>query len=301
MTREDKMIVSMPKAFIGFLGALALCATPALAQSQQNGLQGIPADAVGGTLQRGVPLSQLPRYAGHGKPGGGGVKNLIDHGGTILPATTIYYIWWGNYPNGWPSDAPAGLAALASDLQGSNFQKDIFPQYMRGSKMSWAFGSSAYDSSTPPGHGPKTSTIMNEVTGQIAAGKLPLDTNAIYVVLTSNFPGGVNYCAWHSWGSYNGTEIQFAYMPNTTGVSGCNDPQFTCNSYSAGTDSIANVLSHELSEAITDADGTAWYDSSGSEIGDKCAWQFSSCVNLTNSSWQLQEEWSNSISGCLQQ
>jgi hypothetical protein len=295
------MKISTPNAIAGLAGALALCAAPALAQSQQNGLQGIPADAAGGTLQRGVPISNLPSHTAHGKPGGG-VKNLIDHGGRILPATTVYYIWWGNYPGGWPSDASTGLDALVSGLQGSNFQNDIFPQYMRGSKMSWALGTSAYDSSTPPSHGPKTSTILNEVTSQISSGALPLDANAIYVVLTSNFPSGVNYCAWHSWGSYSGTEIQFAYMPNTTGVSGCNDPQFTCNSYSAGTDSIANVLSHELSEAITDADGSAWYDSSGAEIGDKCAWQFQTCVDLSKtSSWQLQEEWSNSASGCVQQ
>ena len=60
-----------------------------------------------------------------------------------------------------------------------------------------------------------------------------------------------------------------------------------------------------FSEAITDADGNAWFDSSGSEIGDKCAWQFQSCVNLTSGNWQLQMEWSNSANGgagaCIQQ
>jgi hypothetical protein len=142
---------------------------------------------------------------------------------------------------------------------------------------------------------------VNEACNTIAANGLTPDPSAIYVVLTSNFPKGVNYCAWHSWGSCNGTTIQVAYMPNTTGVSGCNDPQFTCNAHSQGTDSIANVLSHEISEAITDPQGSAWYDSSGSEIGDKCAWTFQNCVNLTSSSWQLQREWSNKASGCLQQ
>jgi hypothetical protein len=53
-------------------------------------------------------------------------------------------------------------------------------------------------------------------------------------------------------------------------------------------------------EAITDPDLSAWYDSSGSEIGDKCAWKFQSCVNLGSRSWQLQEEWSNSAGGCVQ-
>jgi hypothetical protein len=91
-------------------------------------------------------------------------------------------------------------------------------------------------------------------------------------------------------------------MPNTTGVGGC-DPGnlYNCNTYSQGTRCLANVTSHEYMEAITDADISAWYDSSGSEIGDKCAWQFSSCVPLSTGSWQLQQEWSNSASGCVQQ
>jgi hypothetical protein len=54
-------------------------------------------------------------------------------------------------------------------------------------------------------------------------------------------------------------------------------------------------------EAITDPDLNAWLDGSGSEIGDKCAWKFSSCVTLTTGSWQLQQEWSNATTGCVQQ
>ena len=39
----------------------------------------------------------------------------------------------------------------------------------------------------------------------------------------------------------------------------------------------------------------------GSEIGDKCAWLFTGPVTLSNGSvWQLQEEWSNAVTGCVQ-
>ena len=259
--------------------------------------QNIPPDAAGGTLQRGVPPSNLPHHA---FANASGTSNLIDHGGRILPNSSIYYIWWGNQ-NAWPTDATAGLTALASGLNGSSFLNDIFPQYMRGRGVATAYKQSLYDASAPPTHGPKTSTIVAEACKVISANGLNPDPTAIYMVLTSNFPGRVNYCAWHSYGNCNGTTIQVTYLPNTTGVSGCNDPVFTCNGYSQGTNSIANVLSHEFSEAITDATASAWYDSSGSEIGDKCAWQFQSCVNLTSGSWQLQMEWSNSRSGCLQQ
>ncbi len=276
--------------------ALASVAAAAML-AQDYRVEGIPPDAAGGTLQRGVPVSNLPARP----QGGASTSNLIDHGGKILPASDVYYIWWGNQ-SAWPSDAISGLTTLAGGFNGSKFLSDIFPQYMRTSGVSTAFVQSVYDSSTPPGHGPKTSTIVSEACKMIGANGLKLDSSAIYVVLTSNFPSGVNYCAWHSSGSCNGVTIQVAYMPNTTGVSGCNDPVLSCNSNTQGTNSIANVLSHEFSEAITDATGSAWYDSSGSEIGDKCAWTFQSCVTLANgSSWQLQEEWSNTASGCVQQ
>ena len=75
-----------------------------------------------------------------------------------------------------------------------------------------------------------------------------------------------------------------------------------CNSFSQGTRSLANVTSHEYMEVITDPDLDAWFDSAGQEIGDKCAFQFQSCVILANGgSWQLQKEWSNAVSACVQQ
>lgn len=281
--------------FVSLLSVVAMCAGTALAQPQ--GLEGIPDDAAGGTLQRGVFPSNLP---GHARSNASGTANLIDHGGRVLPTSNIYYIWWGDQA-AWPSDAYTGLTNLASGFNGSLFLADIFPQYMRGSSVSSAYQNSYTDLSAPPSRGPKTTTIVNEACKVIGANGLTPDPGAVYVVLTSNFPKGINYCAWHSWGNCNGTTIQVAYLPNTTGVSGCNDPVLSCNSYSQGTNGIANVLSHEFAEAITDATGSAWFDSSGSEIGDKCAWQFQACVNLTTSNWQLQTEWSNAAGGCVQQ
>jgi hypothetical protein len=284
-----------------FLMALTICVTTIYAQNPNSGNEGIPLDAAGGTLQRGVALSNLPGVARAGLGGQSSTtSNLIDHGGRVLPASKIYYFWWGN-ATAWPSDANSGLTSFAQGLNGSTFMGDIFPQYMRGAGVSTSYVTSYFDSSAPPNHGPQTSTIVNEACRVITNNGLTPDPTAVYVVLTSNFPKGANYCAWHSYGNCNGTTIQVAYMPNTTGVSGCNDPVLTCNTFSQGTQSIANVLSHEFSEAITDANANAWYDSSGSEIGDKCAWTFSACVNLKTSSWQLQKEWSNSVSGCVQQ
>ena len=76
---------------------------------------------------------------------------------------------------------------------------------------------------------------------------------------------------------------------------GC-DPQDTSGLHSQGLAAIANVSGHELSEAMSDpASPGAWYDGSGAENGDKCAWTFGGpLVSFGNGSkWKIQGEWSN--------
>ena len=251
----------------------------------------IPPGATG-QLQRGVPdpKGNRPRST---------PSNLIDHGGPVIPASKTYFIWWGP-PSAFPKDATE-LESVAQGLSGSSYL-GIMQQYMRGAPVSTNLAMSAGDTSAPPSRGPQTSTIVNEACKMIAANRWPTDPNALYTVVTSNFPK-INYCAWHSHGTCNGVDIKVAYIPNASGVAGC-DPGnlYNCNTYSQGTRSMADSYAHEFSEAITDPDINAWYDSSGNEIGDKCNFTYASCVNLgPGNSWQLQEEWSNAISACKQQ
>jgi hypothetical protein len=59
-------------------------------------------------------------------------------------------------------------------------------------------------------------------------------------------------------------------------------------------------------EAVTDPQLDAWYDLTGQENGDKCAWDFGSpSLNggTANVQWNthyyiVQQEWNNSIGGC---
>ena len=193
-----------------------------------------------------------------------------------------------------------GLESLLAGFGGSGYLA-IANQYMRGASATSSFVSGYNDPSAPPSHGPKTSTIVGEACSVINAHGLTADTDALYLVFTSNFPH-VSFCAWHDHGSCNGVDIQVAYLPNTAGVTGC-DPGnlFSCNSYSEGTRSIADSVAHEFMETVTDPDISAWYDKNGAEIGDKCNFDYGSCVTLGNgSSWQLQKEWSNAASGCVQ-
>src|SRR5207237_1185177 len=58
------------------------------------------------------------------------------------------------------------------------------------------------------------------------------DPNGVYFIYTSTGAGHVNYCAWHSYGNCsNGAPVQVAYMPNITGIAGC-DPQDTSGLHS---------------------------------------------------------------------
>jgi hypothetical protein len=224
-------------------------------------------------------------------------KNLIDHGGSVLPTSHVYAIYWGPVP----SDISDALFSFFSGFGGSSYA-NIMTQYMRGvppAPPASTYTSLPPDPSAPPSRSPSVSTIVNEVCASLGGGAP--DPAGVYFVITSNFPRSANFCAWHATGTCNGSSIAVAYLPNVTGVSGCGVTSLGSNPFSNGGQSIANVAAHELSESITDQLINAWYDSSGQEIGDKCAWQFGSAVTLSNGiEWQLQEEWSNSNSGCVQ-
>ncbi len=225
---------------------------------------------------------------------------LIDHGGKVLPTSNTYAIWWGNQSS-FPIDAKSGIDALFEGLTGSSFL-GVADQYERGVSTSSTFHTNWTDtSSSPPTRNPSVSTIVNEVCKVLSHNGASPDSSAMYFVYTSNFPRNVNYCAWHSYGYCNGVEVQVAYMPNVTGLAGCDPGNMGCNSYSQGTRALANVTSHELMESVTDPMLNAWYSSNGEEVGDLCSWQFQSCVTLTTGSWMLQEEWSNASGGCVQQ
>ena len=233
----------------------------------------------------------------------GGSSNLIDHGGPVLPTSNVYTIWWGS-SSSWNSNTKPGIAQLFGGLNGSGYAA-TGTQYMRGSPTVVNYIQSVNDFSTPPSQ-PSTSNIGAEVQKEVNNGSLPADPSGVYFVFTSNFPSRANYCAWHSYTSTSAGQVAIAYMPNVAGISGCDAVQASGisggTSYSdEGTLSLANVTAHEFMESITDQVLNAWYDSSGSEIGDKCAWQFNGPVQLANgSSWILQKEWSNAISGCTE-
>ena len=161
------------------------------------------------------------------------------------------------------------------------------------------------------------SQLQTEVARVVAAKGWPKGLGAEYFVY---FPPGVTtctsvasyecsgtiYCAYHSSMGSGASTILYANMPYD-GVSGCDSGEHP-NGDAA--DAELNVTSHESIETLTDPLGTAWYDSSGNEIGDKCNFNFGTPLGgapgaeyneqIASGNYYLQMEWSNAATGCVQ-
>lgn len=230
--------------------------------------------------------------------------NMTYHNGGVLLANRTESIFWGS---SWPTyngDIISGLDSFFGGFGNSNYA-GITTQYYQisGGIKQFIGAGSTYaghfiDGSTAPGGALSTSQVIAEACS--VTGNNP-DPNTLYLVYTDTTAGNVNYCAYHTWGSCGTKPVQAAYMPNITGLAGCDPGNLYGVPGSQGLRALANVTAHELEEAITDPRGSAWYDRQGAEIGDKCAWLFSGPVTLSNGSvWQLQKEWSNAVTGCVQ-
>ena len=113
------------------------------------------------------------------------------------------------------------------------------------------------------------------------------------------FPAGVkiqlqggtscsSFCGYHGHFNYQGTDIKYAVFPYTN-----------CRACSLAGKAILDILtivtSHEIREAVTDPDLNAWYDSTGYEADDKCAWSHLYQMHLGG--FWVQPEYSNGGNG----
>lgn len=231
--------------------------------------------------------------------GTGGVKLLSYHNGPVMAAgASMKVIYWGARwgVTSFVGDKKTGLDALYGGFNGSAYMSSTVEYTQSGgsavSAASTYTGSLTDVSATPTG-APSTSAVLSVVARnlQTAAIVPPSDGSGYYPVYSDQPRGTAGYCAWHSYGTINGTPVQFAFFFNLDGDAGCN-PSSTLSG-SQGLKALANVSGHELSEAVTDPRLNAWYDSSGAENSDKCAWSFGSSVWLGDRYWKIQGNWSN--------
>lgn len=252
-------------------------------------------DSVGGDGHGEPPDARVHYIRGHAGQAAAG-PNLLPHTGPVMTAGAyVEPIFWGP---GWssPGDKITGIQSFYAGMGGTTYEATD-TEYTDPSGVhvgtTVTLGASHTDSSTASG-GQTTSKILAEVCRQITNPR----SNGYYPVYTDKPRGNAGYCAWHSAGTCGGVTVQFAFFWKLDGDAGCDPGTPYGDTHSQGLAAIANVSGHELSETLTDPHLNAWYDSSGAENSDKCAWSFGT-PTLTfsnNSHWRIQGNWSNSHS-----
>jgi len=219
--------------------------------------------------------------------------NMTYQGVKIMPTAVTQSIFWGTSWGTYTGDKITGMDSWYIGFNLSNYAKtsDEYTGTNGQVTSSTSHLGHIIDTSQSTG-GNNTTTILNEVCKLVTPDS---SGNGYYAVYTDTPRGSAGYCAWHSYGTCGGKPLQFAFFFKLDGDAGC-DPGDTSGLHSQGLAAISNVSGHELSEARSDpASPGAWYDSSGAENGDKCAWTFGApLVTFSNGSqWKIQGEWSN--------
>jgi hypothetical protein len=243
------------------------------------------------------------------------------HGGKIMAGhVNVYFLWYGNWTNGpKASDRPLTVSLLSA-LYGSTGGLGGSPYMMINS----TYGDTAHNvsgavslvqSATDNYSKGKRLTdlaIKNVVSSAISSGKLPKDTNGIYFVLTSSDVTATSgfctqYCGWHSHGTILSADIKYSFVGNPDRCPNACEAQTTSPNGDSGADGMASIMAHETEEAISDPDLNAWFDTSGAENADKCAWKFgplkgtlghgASNMTLGTHTWLIQMNWENARKG----
>jgi hypothetical protein len=175
-------------------------------------------------------------------------------------------------------------------------------QYYDGAgsiSYSSSFGGSYVDTGGLPANGcsdaytsvcVSDSQLRAEIAKDIAAAGWTAGADKMFLLFTARGVGSCysssscafsQYCAYHSSFSSGGASVIYANQPYADTVPAACDAGQRPNNDDA--DATINVASHEHNEAITDWQGTAWYDRRGYKNGDKCAWNFGTALGSTGS------------------
>lgn len=260
------------------------------------------------------PTSQNWSPIGEAVVTGNGIEY---HGGSVmLGPHNVYFIWYGNFSN---NIALTMLPDLIKGFNGSRYFNtdttygDATANIANTVSMAGQF----FDNYS---HGTflSNTTLSQVVSAPLNSGALPVDANGIYFVLTSpdvSLTGFcTTFCGFHTSGTFGATDIKVAFVgdpatqcPARPGQPGCSAQSLSPNG-DEGADAMANVMSHELNEAITDPNGDAWFHiNTAGENGDLCNFNFGTTftalngahanVVLSGRQYLIQTNWLNSGGG----
>jgi hypothetical protein len=330
----------LPKAMPSLL-ALALVATalpalallqhapaPQAAQAHAPAAAAHPATAAADALPARIrymptiPQAEAQRAlqaAGYADSMAGG-SPLLYHGGPITKVPHVVLVFWGFHTTGVSTiDDPAGEEAYLTSFfshVGGSYWAGIQTQYTESARGAITNPAVQFNAATdvihddPPAGLPAVvpdvllaSEAVNAADAYRAAHGYDQDVQFLIATPhernTAEF--GTVYCAYHTTTTDSASrDVAYTNLPYMT------DMGTTCGSNFAGggaLDGVSIVAGHEFEETVTDPLLNAWYDSSGQENGDKCAWLTSGpghtqLVNFGGTNFAVQGLWSNAISDC---
>ncbi|MBO0869976.1 MAG: hypothetical protein J2P15_15560, partial [Micromonosporaceae bacterium] len=221
---------------------------------------------------------------------------MSNHGGPVQTAPKVYLDFWG-----WTSD-PSGeqayLQRFLSSVGGSTWLS-IVNQYGAGSTGNLLAGTWSDSAAVPAS--PTDAQIQAEALNAAKHFGTGTSVNVQIVVATptghSTAGFGTSFCAYHGAVAAD-PNVTYTDLPYQTDVGGsCGEG--LVNGSSGTLDGVSIIEGHELAEAITDPLLNAWYDATGAEIGDKCAWTNLANIATSGGSFPVQPLWSNSANGCV--
>jgi hypothetical protein len=267
-------------------------------------------------VRTGSPKITIP----HSKRGIGklGTGNLLYHGGPIQQTPKVFVLFWGSWWNSTCSNTQGngvtdenylysfynGLGGTSDNLAPVSGQygdsTGKFPNFPAKAFVTWNA-----DCTDPPASATDAQLAAEAVgyASTLAGEGYTINNNTQIVVVSPSGtnPGGgfgSTYCAYHNWAQYSSTQLlswtNLPYIPDQGANCGANLVQNAEDGWSI-------VGGHEYEESVTDPfvnNQSAWYDSSGYEIGDKCAWTSLFAQKLSTGTFAMQPEWDNRTSAC---
>ena len=235
-----------------------------------------------------------------------GSGNLIDHGGHEIPFAGFFAIYWNSTVANSPGSQ--GYSTLRSQITAFTTTFSDGAPYTPGDPASdysivQQYGSRdaispilAYAGDFVDSRAKKSrfsdSSVRSYLASLFNSGVVTPDANTIFGMY---FPSGMkitlqggsscsSFCGYHGHFNYQGLDIKYAVFPYTN-----------CRACSLAGKAVADILtivsSHEIRESVTDPDLNAWYDASGYEADDKCAWH--NLYRTTSGGFWVQPEYSN--------
>jgi len=242
-------------------------------------------------------------------PASYGSGDLVNHGGPQIPNAAFLAIYWNaNVANSTETSTINGFhyntirdqvsACVRNFADGANWDNSATDDYtivqQYGSHDDIAnnlFPRTDFVDTKATTGMIKDSAIRSYLKSLFDAGTVIVDENTLYGVY---FPPGMKvslqgtscsaFCGYHSTFTYNGMHIKYAAFPYLN-CSACKLNALTV------ADMLTIVTSHEVREAVTDPQLNAWYDRSGYEADDKCAWH--NLYQMTAGGFWVQPEYSN--------